>query len=62
MVPLHGQAAWLGESVPVYGDAALLRSADRADRVNGRFSLATGLIKPPEGAQSSQAQTGFLFP
>src|SRR5262249_49660776 len=22
MVPLHGQAAWLGESVPVYDDAA----------------------------------------
>src|SRR6266571_7262712 len=23
MVPVHGQAAWLGESVPVYSDAAL---------------------------------------
>src|SRR6201989_1425053 len=31
MVPLHGQAAWLGESVPVYDDAALLRSAERAE-------------------------------
>ena len=32
MVPLHGQAAWLGESVPVYDDAALLRSAELAER------------------------------
>jgi ribulose-5-phosphate 4-epimerase/fuculose-1-phosphate aldolase len=32
MVPLHGQAAWLGESVPVYDDAALLRSAEQAER------------------------------
>src|SRR3984885_5562075 len=30
-------------------------------RVNGRFSLATGLIEPPDGTQSSQAQTDFLF-
>ncbi|HET9966694.1 MAG TPA: class II aldolase/adducin family protein [Streptosporangiaceae bacterium] len=32
MVPLHGQAAWLGESVPVHDDATLLRSAEQAER------------------------------
>ena len=29
---LHGQAAWLGASVPVHDSALLLRSADLADR------------------------------
>ena len=32
LVPLHGQAAWLGESVPVHDDAALLRSPEQAER------------------------------
>ncbi len=30
LVPLHGQAAWLGESVPVHDSASLLRSAELA--------------------------------
>ena len=32
LVPLHGQAAWLGESVPVHDDAVLLRSPEQAER------------------------------
>jgi len=32
LVPLHGQAAWLGESVPVHDSAALLRSPELAER------------------------------
>jgi HCOMODA/2-hydroxy-3-carboxy-muconic semialdehyde decarboxylase len=40
MVPVHGQAAWLGESVPVYGDAALLRSADGALTLGAAPGLA----------------------
>src|ERR1700722_20169784 len=30
-------------------------------RVSGRFSLATGLIEPPDGPQCSQARTDLLF-
>ena len=40
LVPLHGQAAWLGESVPVYDDAALLRSPEQAERAAGRLPAA----------------------
>jgi HCOMODA/2-hydroxy-3-carboxy-muconic semialdehyde decarboxylase len=60
MVPLHGQAAWLGESVPVYDDAALLRSAEQAERAarclpdgealllrgNGALTLGAGPMAP----------------
>ena len=35
LVPLHGQAAWLGESVPVHDDAVLLRSPEQAERAAG---------------------------
>ena len=32
LVPLHGQAAWLGESIPVHDSATLLRSPELAER------------------------------
>jgi hypothetical protein len=32
LAPVYGQAAWLGETIPVHGGAHLLRSADLAER------------------------------
>ena len=32
LAPLHGQAAWLGESIPVHDSATLLRSPELAER------------------------------
>jgi ribulose-5-phosphate 4-epimerase/fuculose-1-phosphate aldolase len=32
MPPLHGQAAWLGPTVPIHDGAQLLRSAELAER------------------------------
>src|SRR5437667_10686492 len=49
---LHGQAAWLGESVPVYDSAALLRSAALAERA--ARSLPAGVAELLGG---SRAQT-----
>ena len=40
LAPLHGQAAWLGESIPVYDSAHLLRSADLAERAAGPYRPA----------------------
>jgi HCOMODA/2-hydroxy-3-carboxy-muconic semialdehyde decarboxylase len=40
LAPLHGQAAWLGESVPVHDSAHLLRSAELAERA--ALALPTG--------------------
>ncbi len=58
LVPLHGQAAWLGESVPVHDGAALLRSrlAERAAR-----SLPSGeaLLLRGNGAVTLGATAGL---
>ena len=40
LAPLYGQAAWLGESVPVHGSAHLLRSPECAE--DAARSLPTG--------------------
>ena len=59
MVPLHGQAAWLGESVPVYDDAALLRSADRAERAASCLSAGEALLLRGNGALTLGAAPGL---
>jgi len=59
MVPVHGQAAWLGESVPVYGDAALLRSADRAERAASCLPAGEALLLRGNGALTLGAATGL---
>jgi len=59
MVPLHGQAAWLGESVPVYDDAALLRSADRAERAASCLPAGEALLLRGNGALTLGATPGL---
>jgi ribulose-5-phosphate 4-epimerase/fuculose-1-phosphate aldolase len=59
MVPVHGQAAWLGESVPVYGDATLLRSADRAERAASCLPAGEALLLRGNGALTLGATPGL---
>ena len=59
MVPLHGQAAWLGESVPVYDDAALLRSAVRAERAASCLPAGEALLLRGNGALTLGATPGL---
>jgi len=59
MVPVHGQAAWLGESVPVYDDAALLRSADRAERAASCLPAGEALLLRGNGALTLGAAPGL---
>jgi len=50
LVPLHGQAAWLGESVPVHDDAVLLRSPEQAERAAGSLPAGEALLLRGNGA------------
>jgi HCOMODA/2-hydroxy-3-carboxy-muconic semialdehyde decarboxylase len=59
MVPLHGQAAWLGESVPVHGDAVLLRSADQAERAARCLPAGEALLLRGNGALTLGAAPGL---
>ena len=59
MVPLHGQAAWLGETVPVHGDAALLRSPGQAERAAARLRAGEALLLRGNGALTLGATPGL---
>jgi HCOMODA/2-hydroxy-3-carboxy-muconic semialdehyde decarboxylase len=59
MVPLHGQAAWLGQSVPVYDEATLLRSADQAERAAGCLPAGEALLLRGNGALTLGATPGL---
>jgi HCOMODA/2-hydroxy-3-carboxy-muconic semialdehyde decarboxylase len=59
MVPLYGQAAWLGESVPVYDDAALLRSPDQAERAARCLPAGEALLLRGNGAVTLGASPGL---
>ena len=59
MVPVYGQTAWLGESVPVYGDATLLRSADRAERAASCLPAGEALLLRGNGALTLGAAPGL---
>jgi HCOMODA/2-hydroxy-3-carboxy-muconic semialdehyde decarboxylase len=59
MVPLHGQAAWLGEQVPVYDDAALLRSPDHAERAARCLPAGEALLLRGNGAITLGATPGL---
>jgi ribulose-5-phosphate 4-epimerase/fuculose-1-phosphate aldolase len=59
MVPLHGQAAWLGESVPVYDDAVLLRSPDQAERAAHCLPAGEALLLRGNGAVTLGASPGL---
>jgi HCOMODA/2-hydroxy-3-carboxy-muconic semialdehyde decarboxylase len=59
MIPLHGQAAWLGESVPVYDDAVLLRSPDQAERAAHCLPAGEALLLRGNGAVTLGASPGL---
>jgi HCOMODA/2-hydroxy-3-carboxy-muconic semialdehyde decarboxylase len=59
MVPLHGQAAWLGESVPVHDDAALLRAPEQAERAASRLPAGEALLLRGNGALTLGATPGL---
>jgi HCOMODA/2-hydroxy-3-carboxy-muconic semialdehyde decarboxylase len=59
MVPLHGQAAWLGESVPVHDDAALLRSPGLAERAACCLPDGEALLLRGNGALTLGAAPGL---
>ncbi len=50
LTPLHGQAAWLGESVPVHDDAHLLRSPALAERAARSLPIGEALLLRGNGA------------
>jgi HCOMODA/2-hydroxy-3-carboxy-muconic semialdehyde decarboxylase len=56
---LHGQAAWLGESVPVHDSAHLLRSADLAERAARSLPTGEALLLRGNGALTLGAIPGI---
>jgi ribulose-5-phosphate 4-epimerase/fuculose-1-phosphate aldolase len=58
MVPLHGQAAWLGESIPVHDGAELLRSPALADSAAGSLPAGEALLLRGNGALTLGATPG----
>jgi len=58
LTPLHGQAAWLGESVPVHDSAHLLRSAELADRAARCLPTGEALLLRGNGALTLGATPG----
>jgi HCOMODA/2-hydroxy-3-carboxy-muconic semialdehyde decarboxylase len=59
LVPLHGQAAWLGESVPVHDSAALLRSPELAERAARTLSSGEAMLLRGNGAITLGATPGL---
>jgi HCOMODA/2-hydroxy-3-carboxy-muconic semialdehyde decarboxylase len=59
LVPLHGQAAWLGDVVPVHDSAHLLRSADLADRAARSLPAGEALLMRGNGALTLGATPGI---
>lgn len=48
--PLHGQACWLGDQVPVHDDPRLMRSAELADAAASTLGRADALLLRGNGA------------
>jgi HCOMODA/2-hydroxy-3-carboxy-muconic semialdehyde decarboxylase len=59
LVPLHGQAAWLGESVPVHDSAALLRSPELAERAARLLAVGEAMLLRGNGAITLGATPGL---
>jgi HCOMODA/2-hydroxy-3-carboxy-muconic semialdehyde decarboxylase len=58
LVPLHGQAAWLGEAIPVHDSAHLLRSAALAERAARCLPTGEALLLRGNGALTLGATPG----
>lgn len=50
IAPTHGQACWLGDSVPVYPSAQLVRDADRGRRLAEAIGSSDAMILRGNGA------------
>jgi HCOMODA/2-hydroxy-3-carboxy-muconic semialdehyde decarboxylase len=59
LAPLHGQAAWLGESIPVHDSAFLLRSPELAERAAFSLSRGEALLLRGNGAITLGAAPGL---
>jgi HCOMODA/2-hydroxy-3-carboxy-muconic semialdehyde decarboxylase len=59
LAPLHGQAAWLGEAVPVHDSAHLLRSAELADHAARALPTGEALLLRGNGALTLGATPGI---
>jgi HCOMODA/2-hydroxy-3-carboxy-muconic semialdehyde decarboxylase len=59
LLPLHGQAAWLGAAIPVHDSALLLRSAGLADAAAGRLREGEALLLRGNGALTLGATPGI---
>lgn len=59
LAPLHGQAAWLGESVPVHDSACLLRSAELAEQAASSLPAGEALLLRGNGALTLGATAGI---
>ncbi len=57
--PLYGQAAWLGERVPVHDDARLLRSMALAEAAAARLPDGEALLLRGNGAITVGAASGL---
>jgi HCOMODA/2-hydroxy-3-carboxy-muconic semialdehyde decarboxylase len=57
--PLHGQAAWLGEAVPVHDSAHLLRSRALAERAARSLPAGEALLLRGNGALTLGATPGL---
>ena len=58
LAPLHGQAAWLGESVPVHDSAHLLRSPEHAEHAARSLPAGEALLLRGNGALTLGATPG----
>jgi HCOMODA/2-hydroxy-3-carboxy-muconic semialdehyde decarboxylase len=59
LAPLHGQAAWLGESIPVHDSAHLLRSPELAERAARGLPTGEALLLRGNGALTLGATPGI---
>ena len=59
LLPLHGQAAWLGESVPVHDSAHLLRSLGFAERAAASLPTGEALLLRGNGAVTLGSAPGI---
>jgi HCOMODA/2-hydroxy-3-carboxy-muconic semialdehyde decarboxylase len=57
--PLHGQAAWLGESIPVHDSGLLLRSPELAERAARSLPAGEALLLRGNGAITLGAAPGL---
>jgi len=56
--PLHGQGAFLGEEVPVYDDARLIRDREAGEELAGRLGDTGGIIMRGNGAVTVGSNIG----